>query len=163
MVFPDGIAAETFAHKHLEQEFANRLQRGIGYHQVYFSAPVFHIDSEVRHDDGVRQAGNGCKAGIGFQAIESKVNRGYGVERGGQVRQNKLYHLFDDVQLDGSIGASFNAHGRGSASAAEKNVHHRVDEGRVKRHQSVVIPFFSFKYVQKGGERQGIDIFAEAH
>ena len=47
MAFPYGIAAELLSHEHLEQQFADRLQRGVGQAKLDLAAAVFHIDAEL--------------------------------------------------------------------------------------------------------------------
>ena len=52
VAFPDRITAELFAHEHLQQNRADRLDGGVGQQQFDIAAAVFHVDAQPHQDRG---------------------------------------------------------------------------------------------------------------
>ena len=75
MRLPDRITAEFFPHELLQQQFANRLQRGIGQEQFQAAAAVFHFDPQARQHRRIGQPGDGGKTWVNFQPLEAKGHR----------------------------------------------------------------------------------------
>jgi hypothetical protein len=69
----------------------------------------------------------------------------------------------DEIALDRRIRAALDAHRRGAAAAAEKDVDDRVDEGAVDRAETVVVPFVGTEDAEHRRQRDRVEVVTEAN
>ena len=122
MAFPDRITAELFAHEHLEQHGADRLDRRVRQQQFDRSAAVFHIDAQTHQNRCVCGPGNRGKARIGLEPIDVELDRGQRLEGELGICQHDFDHALDEIGLDGGVGSPLDPDRALSATTAEQYV-----------------------------------------
>ena len=156
-----GIAAEFLAHELLQQQFADRFERGIGQQQFGAPAAVFHVDAQLDQDGGIGGARDRREARIGLQPVELEIDRRQGLEGLAHVLKDHLDHALDERALDGGVGPSLDAHGRGAAPSAQKHVDDGIDEVGIHREQAVIVQLFGVEHGQDRRQRDRIQVIAE--
>ena len=156
------VAAEFLAHELLQQQFAHRLQRGVGQQQLHPPAAVFHVDPQSCEYGCVREAADRGEARVHLQPFEAEGDRAERVEAGGQIGQHHLDQALHQGALDRGVGTAFDAHRRGAAAAAQQHVHDRVDHRGIDHHQAVVVPLLGLEHGKHGRQRDRIQVVAEA-
>ena len=63
VAFPGRVAAEFLAHEHLQQHFADRLDRGVGQQQLDGAAAILHVDTQPHQDRGIGRPRTWAPAG----------------------------------------------------------------------------------------------------
>ena len=156
------VAAEFLAHELLQQQLADRLQRGIGQQQFGAPAAVFHVDAQLDQDRGIGGTRDGGEARIGFQAVEREIDRRQRFEGGAHVLQDHFDHALHQGAFDGGVGTAFDAHRRRAAAAAQKHVDDGIDQVGIDGEEAVIVQFLGMKHRQDRGQGNGIEIVAEA-
>jgi hypothetical protein len=74
MAFPNRVAAELFAHEHLQQQFADRFERRVRQQQFDAPAAVFHVDAKFHKHGGIRRTRDRRKARIDLKTVEIEAD-----------------------------------------------------------------------------------------
>jgi hypothetical protein len=79
------------------------------------------------------------------------------------VGQHDFDHALDEIGLDRRVGPAFDADRGLPAAAAEQHVDDRVDQARVDGDQPEIVPLLGLEHAEDRGQRNRIEIIAEAH
>ena len=112
MAFPDRVAAEFFAHEHLQQHAADRLDGRVGQQQLDIAAAVFHVDAQPHQDRGVGRTADRGEARIGLEPVDGEGHRRQRPERLLGVGQHHLDQPLDQAGLDRGVGPALDAERR---------------------------------------------------
>ena len=103
-----------------------------------------------------------AKRGLVSRRSSAKLTGASGSNAARHVLQDHLGHALHQRALDGGVGPALDAHGRGAAAPAQKHVHDGIDEIGIHREQPVIVEFLGAEHRQDRGQRDRIQIIAEA-
>src|SRR5690606_35410575 len=117
VTFPDRVAAELLAHEHLQQLFADGLDRGVGQQDFDLAAAIVHFDAQLDQDCSIARPRNGGEARIGLHALEVEVYLRHWLDGAVRVFQDHLDHAPGQRHFDGRIGPPLDANVAADAPA----------------------------------------------
>src|SRR5215208_3789672 len=163
MAFPDVVASELLAHEALQEEIADRLDRGVGQKDLEHPSAPFHIELEGDQDRGVRRARDGGEAGIGLDPVDDELHRRERVEGKLRVAEHDLDHALDEAHLDCREGPSVETADGAAALAAQEQVQGGIGKARLDRHEPGIVPSLGTEHRKLDRQRDRVEIIAEAH
>ena len=108
MAFPDLVAAELFAHEHLQQNGADRFDGRVGQQQLDRAAAVFHVDAQAHQNCSVGRPRDRGKARIGFETVDVELDRRQRLEGEFGVSKHDFDHALHQIGLDRGVGPALN-------------------------------------------------------
>ncbi len=107
--------------------------------------------------------GNGGKTRVAFDPVDVELDRRERLEGEFGVGENQLNHPLDEVGFDRRVGPPFDPRHARTAPAAKQHVDHRIDQAGIDSDEPEIFPFLGLEHRQDGGQRDRVDIIAEAH